>query len=367
MKNCFLNIVSEKTSGFCNQMYSILHTCGYSHKNKTANFIFLSKFLQEINTEKFCNISEIIDIEQTNQHLKQYNLYLVDYYNFDFKIVNACYGINNMCVDVTSQIKRFLKEKIFHVTRDLDLNSLTVNPVDFYKKYFGISLNKDNLRLYITYSLDNTIFQEIYEQTYGRLTQEILIDLKNAEFKPSLLVQNDQSEFCKLFIRNKIYKPQFSEKAREFVNKNMRKDKKINCIHLRLEDDAIDHWADKNNMAKELFKEVMEDRYISEIKSRIEKEDNTIILASNYENRVIQFLKENGYNYILTPKMDKYRDVAAIYDLHIGQYCNNVYILTYDSSFSYSLWYRIYEQHLVTPIVLHLDFEVEKQMKSARQ
>jgi len=367
MKNSFLNIVSEKTSGFCNQMYSILYTCGQAYKNKHPNFIFLGKFLREINSDNFCNISEIIDLDSTNQHLKQFNICLVDYYNFDFKIVSACYGINNMCVDVTSQIRFFLKDKIFRVTRDLDLNSLVVNPVDFYKNNFGINLNPDNLRLYITYSNNNTIFQEIYEQTNGHLTQEILIDLKNPEFKPPVLIQNDQSEFCKAFIRNTVYKPHFSEKAREFVDKNLRKDKKINCIHLRLEDDAISHWANINKMTKETFKEIMEDKYIFEIKSRIEKEDNIVILASNYDNNVIQFLKENGYNYILTPKMDKCRDVAAIYDLHIGQYCNNVYILTYDSSFSYTLWYRIYEQDKVIPIVLHLDFEVEKNMKAVHQ
>jgi malate synthase len=111
-----------------------------------------------------------------------------------------------------------------------------------------------------------------------------------------------------------------------------------------LEDDAIEHWARENQMSHVEFKRIIEDKYIDAITQNLKKEDATLILSDNYDNRVIQFLRENGYYFINTQKMSKDREISAIYDLHIGQYCNNVYILVYESSFSYTLLYRIFEQ-----------------------
>ena len=132
---------------------------------------------------------------------------------------------------------------------------------------------------------------------------------------------------------------------------------KINCIHLRLEDDAVKHWSNENKMEPMHFKSIVEEKYIDEIKKNIDKNDITIVLSYNYDNKVIKFLRDNFYNYILTPKMDANRDIAAINDLLIGQYCNNVYIFVYESSFSYTLLCRIYERNKVKPIQLELVFQ----------
>ena len=166
--------------------------------------------------------------------------------------------------------------------------------------------------------------------------------MENVEFRPSIIC-NDQTEFTKGIFRNIVFQPQFIERANQYIQQNIGTNKKINCIHLRLEDDAVDCWSKENNMQPEIFKRIIEDKYIKEIKN-LEKTDTTLVLSSNYDNRVIDYMKENGYHYIETPKMSNDREVSAIYDLHIGQHCNNVYILVFDSSFSYTLLYRIYEK-----------------------
>jgi len=354
MNSYFLDISPKQNNGLCNQIYSIIYTCGHCVKNN-INFIFIGKFLKEIQSQKFCNISDVIDINTTNKYLKQYNLCLIDYYNFDFKIVNAKYGANNMCVDVTVPISNFLRNKSFRINRNIDLNLLSENPVEFYRKKYFIELDKHALQLYITFSINNIIFCGTYEQSGGFLNSDLLIDLNDANFQPSLRIQNDQTEFTKGIFRNIEFQPIFLQKANEFINqvREKNKDKNINCIHLRLEDDAVEHWAIENKLQSPDFKRIIEDKYIDAITKYLKKEDATIILSGNYDNRVIQYLNENGYNYINTPKMSYDREVAAIYDLHIGQYCNNVYILVYDSSFSYTLLYRIYEQRKFKPVELN--------------
>lgn len=354
MKNYFLDISPKQNSGFCNQIYSIIYTCGHCIRNN-INFIFIGRFLTQIQSQKFCNISEILDINATNNYLKRYNLCLIDYYNFDFKIVNAKYGVNNMCLDVTGPISNFLKNNSFKISKDVDLNLLSENPLEFYRKKYFIELDKRALQLNITFSINNIIFNEIYEQNNGFLKSDILIDLNNVNLQPSLRIQNDQTEFTKGIFRNIAFQPIFLQKANDFIVqvREKNKDKKINCIHLRLENDAVQHWASENIISPVDFKRIIEDKYIDAITKNLNKEHATLILSDNYDNRVIQFLRENGYNYIKTPKMSKDREVAAIYDLHIGQYCDNIYILVYDSSFSYTLLYRIYEQTKFKPVELN--------------
>jgi hypothetical protein len=354
MKNYFLDISPKQNSGFCNQIYSIIYTCGHCMRND-INFIFIGKFLTKIQSQKFCNISELIDINATNNYLKQYNLCLIDYYNFDFKIVNAKYGANNMCLDVTEQVKQFLNNKVFYISNSQDLNAFFGNPIEVCRKKYFIELDKNALQLNITFSINNIIFNGTYEQSGGFLKSDLLIDLNNVTFQPSLRIQNDQTEFTKGIFRNIVFQSIFLQKANEFIIqvREKNKDKKINCIHLRLEDDAVQHWASENNLHPTDFKMIIEDKYIDAITKNLNKEDVTLILSDNYDNRVIQFLRENGYNYINTPKISQEREVAAIYDLHIGQYCDNIYILVYDSSFSYTLLYRIFEQNRFKPVELN--------------
>jgi hypothetical protein len=352
MKSYFLDISPKQNSGFCNQIYSIIYTCGHCVRNN-INFIFVGKFLQKIQTRRFCNISEIIDITVTNNYLKQYNLCLIDYYNFDFRIVNAKYGVNNMNIDVTDLIKQFLNNKVLYISKSTDLNDFFGNPVEFYKTKYFIELDKREIKLDIIFSINNIIFYGTYDQTNGFLNSDILIDLNNVVFQPSLRIQNDQTEFTKGIFRNIVFQNKFHEKAMEYTMHLREKNTNINCIHLRLEEDAVEHWAKENNMSTENFKRIIEDKYIDAIIRNLKKEDATLILSDNYDNRVIGFLRENGYNFIKTPKMSQDREIAAIYDLHIGQHCNNVYILVYDSSFSYTLLYRIYEQTKFKPLELN--------------
>jgi hypothetical protein len=126
----------------------------------------------------------------------------------------------------------------------------------------------------------------------------------------------------------------------EALSTPFRDDQKINVIHLRLEDDAIASFTLQTKIAD--YKKVLEDKYIDVIKKYIDPTDLTIILSGEYNNRVIKFLDDGNYNYIKTVNITKHRELNGLIDLIIGQKCTNIMIGVYESSFSYTLMYRLF-------------------------
>jgi hypothetical protein len=68
-----LNIAPSDGNGFCNQMFAICGMCSYAIEHKIP-IIFISKYLKEIKTDKYCNIGEIINMDKTNHFLKKYEI-----------------------------------------------------------------------------------------------------------------------------------------------------------------------------------------------------------------------------------------------------------------------------------------------------
>jgi hypothetical protein len=138
---------------------------------------------------------------------------------------------------------------------------------------------------------------------------------------------------------NIFYIAEFTEKSEQFLKD---KPSKLNVIHLRLEDDALTHWAKQNRMEKPIFKKYLENKYIRIIVQHILKDDMTIILSSSFSNGVIDFLKSSEYNIkFLEEKFFVGREKNAIVDFLIGTKCNNVFICNFNfknlngSTFSY--------------------------------
>ena len=73
----------------------------------------------------------------------------------------------------------------------------------------------------------------------------------------------------------------------------------------------------------------------------IKKEDLTIILTSEINNNVIKYLTNNNYFFQIVPKLYNYREFNAIIDLEVGAICNNILVIVYESSCSYTLKHRI--------------------------
>lgn len=348
----FIDISPTSTSGFCNQLYSIAGSCCHSINNNPSNttkVIFIGKYLMEVNSNKFCNIGDIIDLNASNNFLKIYNIILFDMFNFKFKILKIKYGLDNYSYDITSELIQQNLDNLscnkFNISKDTNLNNIKGDPFEYYKKTFFIPFNNSQpKKLYITYSINDIIFDEILNVTSNFLETNFLLDFT---YKKTICsVHNDGSFIFSNILRNIVFNNIYIEKANEFIktNINTNSNKKINCIHLRLEDDAIECWSKSNKMDCITYKKILENKYIHFIQKYIDKNIPTIVLAHNYENNVIKFLSENNYNHIITPKGHPDRDVSAIIDLHIGQFCNNICICVFESTFSFAIVTRTYNK-----------------------
>ena len=127
-----LDIHLKQTYGLCNQLYSIAGMCRYSI-NHNIKYLFLNKFLKEINTENYCPISEIIDIPRTNVFLQKYGIVLFDSFHCSFDIISFKYGNEKFNIDITSgAVSLFKKEDSFIIDSTLNLTNIFGDP---YKHY----------------------------------------------------------------------------------------------------------------------------------------------------------------------------------------------------------------------------------------
>ena len=133
--------------------------------------------------------------------------------------------------------------------------------------------------------------------------------------------------------------------ALKFVNDTQtnRKKSTINVVHLRIEQDWLDHISSGRNPRVSpvvVYNEIV-NNYINFIQRYIQKDDTTFILSGSSSNKVIDYLRNHRFTYFLFPKITPNREMNAAMDMVIGKTCNNVFIGCGGSSFSDILLHRI--------------------------
>jgi hypothetical protein len=183
----------------------------------------------------------------------------------------------------------------------------------------------------------------------------ILKDICNATIDPSFIeseflkivpgVQTsvsdswiDSSKFFDIY-NNIVFKPEFYNISNNLITEIKQKlgdDVKINVIHLRIENDAIKHWARLSNINPDLFKKALEIKYIYLINKYINKDAFTIVMTYSKNNNVMKYLQKNGY-YFFTKNNDLSigRECNALKDLLLARKMNNFFIGAQESSFTY--------------------------------
>jgi hypothetical protein len=296
--------------------------------------IVIDKFLEEIFTDNYLPISNIIDLQETNKFLEKYNVALVDgNFTENLNILNATYGFETTVIDVTDKIKLFLDNDILFIKKKMNLNILFGDPVFGEKKCLKIDfiLNKFN-----RFSLS------FYEEN-GFLKNDINIDFTNKNYilAPSwTLIDNSEfKDISKDIYKNLCFHHDIQNSSNAFIEKiNISTSSIVNVIHLRLESDALNFWSTSNNLSPENLYIKLSEKYISLISSLISKNDKTIIVTYSCENTVIDYLKNNNYNYYLHNKIkNNNREVNALIDFINAKQCNNVFIAVGGSTFSWNI------------------------------
>lgn len=345
-----LKVVDCPIQGLCNQLYSLVGFIIDAYKNN-KNIIIVNKFLAEIWSNNYVPINTILDLDITNIFLKKYNITLIDSTNINFKILKILFGTENKMVDITQFIlENCFKNDILKISKNINLLKIKGDPCENVIK-----------KVYIHYQLSGQNFCKFFNELNGHLMEDIFLDFQNLTFIPATTwkTEENESEF-NFLIKNLVFHSTYTNFANKFIQNLNNKDGKINVIHLRIENDGILWWAHQNQMSSEKFQAIIESKYIYLIKKYINIKDNTIVLCADENNKVIEFLKNNGYNFYYRNK-DKSvgREINAIIDLSIGENCNNIFLAPIKcSTFSHTLKSRI--KNPINTISFSLNHILEK-------
>ena len=268
---------------------------------------------------------------------------------------NANKGLCNQLFALVSGIIIAIKNKKKTIILDYFL-------IDYLKTQFSAISNVINMQAFNLF-LQTHYHISIYDRTI----------VPNHESLPANLFQYhfywinglDRNMFDHI-ISNIPFAPFLKKSVNDFLQpKIISSNQKINVLHLRLEEDAFDHWSKQNHMNKSRFQEIISNKYIDLINKHLNKEDINIILSFSTQNKVINYLHDQGYQYFFCEKRFSGREVNAAVDLIIGTHCNNIFIGNFNlehlngSSLSYVLWSRL-KHKSITNIFIDLDHILEE-------
>jgi len=301
-------------SGLTNQIFSLIKSIIIAHK-QNYKVIVVDHFLNDYEKNNYTPISQIFNIDKINIFLKNnYDIIIIDKYDIrNIELSYVKYGTDQINIDLTHSFKEKFKDNGLFIQKNTILNDIHGDPCP------GVTKN-----LFISYTINNYIIEEKYNEY---LQENICINILNSEYKNNFwwIHTNNNNMFEKILM-NIEYTNHFIDKSQQIMLKNINGNDKVNIIHLRLEDDSINHWSKMNHMTKTEFKIYIENKYIKLITLYINKNDNNIILSQSLSNRVIDYLKENNYKYIFSDKFFEDREKNAIVDLLLYKKCNNTFI-----------------------------------------
>ena len=329
----FYSKIGLKSQGFTNQIFAFITSIIIAHKNNDK-VVVVDKFLNDFSKDNYTPISEIFDIDKINIFLKNtYDIIIIDKHNVKLEINSIKYGTREKNIDLTDSILKsqnqqyFYRNNILYVNKNTDMNQIQGDPCILVKK-----------QIFLNYTINNYTIEEVHEEN---LVNNISINILHSTYQNNFAWINsyDMNMFENILL-NIFYHNDFIEKSNIIFNEINTNDK-INVIHLRVEDDAINHWSNMNKMNKNMFKTHIENKYIGLIQKYISKTDQNIILSSSLNNKVINYLNQNNYNYKFNNKYFEDREKNAIVDLLTSSKCNNIFIGNFNienlngSTFSY--------------------------------
>ena len=328
MNSIYYSKIGHRGTGLTNQLFTLTTGILISiMQNKRV--IICREFCNDFSNDETTPISQVIDIECFNAFLTKYNITLFDSSQVDFKITNVRYGKNDKMVDVTNEIiDKYHEYSSSHqrlcIPKTIKLNDINGDPLYGVKK-----------ELSIQYTLNNVPFTEIVEEGF---VNDVVFDLTTANWLHEFGWINSINRYVfDDILRNIPFHHSFFGLSKmPIMNGN------VNVLHLRLEDDAMNHGSGINKMEVRDFKKTVEDKYIDIIKKHVSISDINIILSGATDNAVIDFMTDNGYNIIFPTKhFTNGRELNAIVDFLISKNCNNTFIGNFNleelsgSTFSY--------------------------------
>jgi hypothetical protein len=315
-------------SGLTNQIFSLITSIIIAY-DKGEKVVVVDNFLNDINKTTYTPITEIFNIDAINIFLKQnYDIIIIDKNNVQFEIISIKYGTNETTyIDLTDFMKEhWLKDNKFFINKECSFNDIKGDPCPGIIK-----------KLILKYKINDHFIEEIHNEY---LKSNIEIDFNGPYINKLGWINSSNDNMFDKILKNIKYNDSFVLKS-ELMEKKINTNKKVNIIHLRLEDDGITHWSRMNKVPQNEYRQCLENKYIHLIKNYLSETDENLILSSSLSNGVIDFLNQHKYNYKFIDKFFDDREKNAIVDLLLSKQCNNIFIGNFNiknlngSTFSY--------------------------------
>ena len=119
--------------------------------------------------------------------------------------------------------------------------------------------------MFITYLINDIVFYQEFETTNGFLKSNVSINYRDLNYVKTIKSYNDGTPLFHEFVRRFVFSDTIVKKSQDFIQNNIlnasNANKKINTIHLRLEEDAILHWGKESNYTDlKLYKSILEQK-----------------------------------------------------------------------------------------------------------
>lgn len=333
-----LRIAQNSGCGLCNQLYALSGCIDFLCEHKKGPiFIAVDQFLQQIGGDDTCPLGEVIDLAAFNDILAPLGVVLIDR-KARLEVVKAMCGLE----DITPQIAPLLIEK----ERG---NTLYLSPFFLAGK---------------TVSVQYRIGQGVFTATSD--SAGLCIAFPDGEFMPSPQLyfggSHNPLRFVHLLSSIPFTAPFIKDANREPCAKAGREPcaklgQVTAVIHLRLEQDAIDSFSQQVAMTGAELKHRLEDKYIALIRRHVAPSTAILILSSDYDNRVMRFLHDEGYKVVTTePKPYDKRELNAIHDLLTATVTDaKTFIGVYESSYSYTVMFRLFKiKPALNAVIFHM-------------
>jgi len=363
MNLIYYSKIHEGKGGLTNQIFAFVTSILIANVLTHEKAVIYEDFLCDYKGDKKESISNIFDLDKMNVYLKkEFDVVIFDKKKVIFKINSVKYGCSNSMIDITKEVMNHFyneKDNSFFISKSVDFNSIHGDPCPNIAK-----------KLYVNYSLNHYTFEDVFDEDREK---DISFNLETSDYKYTLSwINSHGKDIFDELLRHIYFTPKFYELSNTFLedqiglkdecndNNNSKSEKKINVLHLRVEEDGAEHWGKMNLMEKNEFTTYIENKYIDIISKNINKTDYNILLSYSQNNRVIKYLEDNNYHYCFLKKDEKVgRETNAVIDLLISNACNNIFIGNFDlnkmwgSTFSYFIMSRLKPN--VKVILINLD------------
>lgn len=344
----FLKLAKDPGCGLCNQLYALCGCIDHQIQTQQHKIIIVDSFLKEINTNKRCPLGDILDLSYINSAflLPQFNMLVLDQSNLRIQLEHIFWVIQHKTTREITNVH--VKDEV------LSLFFKDQTTLQIPKEYSIPLFDHDMLDFHIVLRFNE------YPIKYSFKVNETGRSLANDIDMPLILTHRFQPS-PRLYLGHSQFPERFAEISKQlrfqsrfhtqhdllfntFTFTLVQPKSKINVLHLRMENDAMQAFSKQNHVSLDLFKTKVGEKYIHMIQTYLNPQDVTIVIANDFDNQVIAFLHQHHYRFVCSPKLYQERELNAIQDMLYFKECNHVFVGVYESSFSFSFLFKLFSK-----------------------